>query len=766
MTIPFLDPEYEDELNNLVPEDIEYEDEGETEDEGQMPGAVEPYVAAASGVTTVVTDANAQRANEEVEPNDVETATRIALPEDMQLRALSRALYGDDFPLAEDNDGDDAAQWVSWVRGRWNERRMAIETHMHLVERNRLFRAGQQWVSATGLGPWREPVRPTESSRIVYNLMDKALDSRLQVITEQRPGFSVNPMTLDPDDQRKAEARQSALEYAYEAQSMAGVIHEACYWAQTDGVSGLHVYWDAEAGPWDEAMGENGEKKPLGDLRTDVVRVEQFRVSANASQTKKPYYVILREVIPAVEAAQRYGATGAVASGNAGDVALGDGADSLGDNGALSQWTMQLSNPGEADRLRNADVVERFTVYVDKHPDLLPEGLQCVIVGDALVMGPMPLLFGTIPFVRVTDGSTDPSYYPRPIMEQWIPHQQRINALMSKWVDSIRVNSGGRLLARPGVISKETFIGGLTSVVEVTGAGSLNDAVAPMPNFSVANDVKEALALEKKAFEDASGYNDTSRGQFSSSSSGRAILAAREQLERVFAPSVLAIANAMTEWAKVTLAGMAWGYDVPRDLGTVGKSRPDLARALNAEDFDGTADVRVEPETLMPMPKAMRLFLLDELFQKQMIDARQYQRLMPFALVKQIQSPDADQEARANRIADALLTRQTVPPMRWQDNEAIHQDVLERKILLQDDIDDDVIQAADARWRELATQAAQKQGGPPPAAAPAGPQATGGENPFAPSPATVPTATTLPGIAVEPAIAQGAANTFEAFAPQ
>jgi len=49
----------------------------------------------------------------------------------------------------------------------------------------------------------------------------------LQVITAQRLGFSVNPMTLDPDDQRKAEARQAALDYAYESQSMAAVIHEA-----------------------------------------------------------------------------------------------------------------------------------------------------------------------------------------------------------------------------------------------------------------------------------------------------------------------------------------------------------------------------------------------------------------------------------------------------------------------------------------------------------------------------------------------------------
>jgi hypothetical protein len=460
-----------------------------------------------------------------------------------------------------------------------------------------------------------------------------------------------------------------------------------------------------------------------------------------------------------------------VAAGGESTVALSDGGDALGDNGALANWTMSLSNPYEADRLRNADVVERYTVYVDKHPDLLPEGMQCVIVGNAVVTGPMPLLFGTIPFVRVSDGSTDPSYYPRPIMEQWIAHQQRINALMSKWVDSIRVNSGGRLLARPGVIAKETFIGGLTSIVEVTGAGSIGDSVVPMPAFSVANDIKEAMALEKKAFEDASGYNDTSRGQFSSSASGRAILAAREQLDRVIAPSVLAIANAMTHWAKAQLAGMAWGYDVPRDLGAVGKSRPDLARALKADDFDGTADVKVEAETLMPMPKAMRLFLLDEMFNKGIVDAVQYRKLMPFAMTKAIQSPDADQEARANRIADAILTRQNVPPMRWQDNESIHQDVLERKILLQDDIDEDVIQVADGRWRELANQAATKQGGgaqapTPEQAGPAGPQATGGESPFAPSPGMAPTQALLPGIAVEPAQAQGAANMFEAFAPQ
>jgi hypothetical protein len=81
-----------------------------------------------------------------------------------------------------------------------------------------------------------------------------------------------------------------------------------------------------------------------------------------------------------------------------------------------------------------------------------------------------------------------------------------------------------------------------------------------------------------------------------------------------------------------------------------------------------------------------------------------------FAIARDMATPDEDQEARAKRIADAIRTGDMVPEMRWQDNEAIHQDVLEREILLQDDLDPQVIQTAQKRWVDLANQAAQKQG--------------------------------------------------------
>ena len=689
--------------------------------------------------------------NEQMAPNPPEDSPYTA---DENAQALLRALYGDDVPMADPRLAEDRAAWASWGRGLWESRREAVQMHLHLVERNRLFRAGQQWISAQGLGPWREPSRPRDSARVVYNMVDKALDQRLQIMMDQRPGFSVTPTTQDPDDRRKAQAQQLALEYQYEQMLMERLSREAGFWSQTDGVAFWHVFWDADRGPWDERLGERpGEKKPLGDLNCQTLRVEQVRVSPNATATQPPQWVVIREVISKQEAAYRYGVAGLDAA--AMNLSTGNAPTYSGSEG-IGAWVLTQTTIGEGQRLRDEDVTERFTVYLAPHADVLPEGLQIVIVGNEVVFGPKPLLWNTIPVVRIADGSSDPSYYPRPVMEQWIDHQMRVNALLSKWVENIRVNAGGRFLTRPNAIATETFMGGVTSMIEVRGAGSMGDSIQPVNGFSVGNDVKEALALEQRAFENASGWNQVSRGQVTGES-GRAIIAAREQLERVFSPVVAAMAQAYTDWAKITLAGMAWGYDVPRSLGAIGKGRPDLARAVTASDFDGQSDVKVEKASMMPMPMAFRMYLLDNWLQTGVIDLKEYRRRQQFALATNISSPDEDQEARAKRVADAIRQQTPLPELRWQDNEAIHQDVLEREILLQDDLDPTIIAMAQERWTALANQASQKQGGMMPPTPGAGPGPQGG--PPAASvppipPSQLPLASGNPPIGVAPLLQQ------------
>lgn len=653
---------------------------------------------------------------------------------DPQVSAGLSALYGDDFPLLKQHAGPQ--DWASWPTSLWGRHRSGVQSRLHLVERNRHFRDDNQWISSNGLGPWREPPKPRDAARIVDNMIAPALEQRVNLVIEQRPGFRTRPASGDADDVKKAEAGQAALEYQWEQQKMGGansVSQEAAYWAGTDGVSFLETYWNPDAGPWHEteemqdgagtqlAPSSSG---PLGDAKTRVRRIEQVRVSAEATATQRPWYWIIRETIPTAQAVKEHGP--GVLTG----LSQGYGGSADPDRGTLTGGRIVGGYllPDVDEMVKDQPTTDRYTVYCDKS-EFLKQGLQLTVVGQQVVAGPMPLLTGVVPMARWTDGSADPAFYPTPLMDRWISVQQRQNALWSKWIEGIRKMSGVNLLARKGSIAQDTLKGGVMNIINVEGASNLNDVVKEIGAQSMSSDLKEALAANQARFEHLSGWSDASRGSFNAGESGRSILAQREVLERIFAPPITAAADAMTVWAKNTLAFMRWGYDLPRTIAVEGKGRTDLGRALHADDLDGVTDVFIDAETLMPMPKALKLFMLDQMLDKQLISPEEYRRRQPFAFVQNLNTPDTDHYARAMRVVEAI--KQSANPMalpiRWQDSESIHQDALEREIILQDDQPPEVIMAAEQRWMLLAQQAQMKMGVTAPMPGPGGPPGPDGQ---------------------------------------
>lgn len=691
---------------------------------------------------------------------DVGAPTQV--DQDPVIRRAMEILYGGDFPLL-DPDADDG-DWAGWASGLWERHSSGVQTRLHLVERNRLFRRGAQWVSAQGLGPWREPPKPRDAARVVHNVIAPALDQRVQLVAEQRPGFETKPATQDPADLKKAEAQQFALEYEWDQQEMPRVLQELAYWAGTDAVSFCELRWDPERGPWHEAfgvdqmgqqvpLGPDGQpamephRFPLGDIKPVVRRIEQVRVSADASATVKPWYWIIRETIPAAQAVREYGPEvmkdASTTSGRFGEQL-----------GMTQTPAMRLGYllPQDDELYSDQETIDRITVYCEKS-EYLAKGLHLIVVGQKRVYQ-SGLMWGVIPMARFTDGTTDPSFFPGALMDGWIECQMRMNAVLSKWVENVRLNAGPRILGKQHAIVGETLVGGTMSVIEVKGLGGIQEVARPIDGFSLAPDALKLFDLEMKTFEDLSGWNQVSRGQFSSEQSGRAILAIRESLERVFAPPIQSASNFAVDWSKITLAGMHWGFDIPRTVGVVGSGRPDLGRALVSDDFDGVIDVFVDPETLMPMPRALKQVLLKEMLQLQVMSPQEYRRRSAFKYVRQINSPDEDHEARAKRCAEALRNGQMLQVL-WQDNEAIHQDVLERELILPDDTDPMIRQMAEQRWDMLAQQAVMKaqamggmmmplvggpSSGPPgPGGAPGGgPPAPGGEGVQDPSQGAAP----------------------------
>ncbi len=636
-------------------------------------------------------------------------------------------VYGSEFPAAVDDFSRTA--WSHWSQSLWDKTSESMSPIIHLVERNRLFRQGIQWISSANGQPWRAPTASRDTVRVVENLVGPALDLRAQVVSENRPGFRANPASSDPEDMKKAEAAQALLEYQFDNQRMEGIRREAKFWAGTDGVAFIELLWDADKGPWEElpvfgsqAAAGATERVPLGDIVPRVRRVEQIRVSPGASFSVPPEYLLVQEVCPSAPMVARYGPQ--ILDKNS--TQEGPGAQ-IRMSGLFKGGYEQ---PEIDQLLKGHPTINVTTLYVVPSA-LLPEGLMVRSVGCyAVFVG--PLLPGVIPVAVFRDGTSDPSFFPQPRMVQWLEAQQRINMVKSRWVQAVRTNAGGKVIAREGAIVSETMTAGETHVMTVRDARPFDDLIKPMQQMSVGNDAKELLDREIKSFEDMSGYNDVARGQMTDDQSGRAILAIREQLERQFAPDVTAAAEAMQEWAKITLAWCRWGYQMDRTLGVVGEGRPDLARVLCSDDIDGVTDVFVDPETMMPMPRSLRLFVLNDLQSKGLIDPREFRRRFPFAWTRGIQSPDEDQESRARRVVEAI--RQSgdpnALPMLWVDDEAIHQDILQRELLLPDNLDPMIREAAWQRWQMLANQAAMKAAGMPPqpgmgspSGAPAGPEA-------------------------------------------
>lgn len=702
---------------------------------------------------------------------------------DEQTRRAILALYGAKCPLVDEMEGRTVADgdYVAWARDLWERHRGGSQKRVHFAMRNRLFYQGHQWVSSSGpalTGIWREPPKPRDAARRVANMIRPALDQRTQIVADQRPGFRVEPQDRSPASIKRAQSRQIALEYQHKQQDMARVIREARHWAGTDGVSILRTFWDPDRGPWSESFEPTGEtgpdgsvmmgepqRRPMGELATKVYRIEQVRVAANATATEKPHYWVLREVVSTAAAVATHGPGVLGEHGEAGGFSTHEGGvERRGDTVSADEL------------LQDQPTLERFTI--DCAPsEFLPDGWTVVVVGEALVYsGPLPM--GVVPNVPFRDGSADPAFFPEPVMDDWIADQMTANAALSKWIERERRSANGAFVTRAGSVVGETLIGGLSSNIEIKGDPNrpISDHVMPAPMTGVDSGPQKLYELAVKNFEQKSGWNDTTRGTFGSGESGRSILAQREQVEQVFAPDVNAAAEAMVGWAEVCCAGMATYYDEPRRIAVAGKSRPDLGRELTREDFDGVADITLDPETLMPLPRALRLALLQQLYEQQILTADEYRRRLPMAYTRDLETPDDVQHARAQRVAMALLNGDDPGPILWQDDEAIHQTVLDTEIILSGDAPPEAQAAAQARWVALAQQAQMKSGmGAPMAALPGAPGdpmgGAGGAVPEAPmDPALQPTSTNSPGVAAAPlaleSSQEAAVGTFESVTPQ
>lgn len=672
-------------------------------------------------------------------PDDVVEVTSSTVGDDgtenPKARREQRRLFGEEFPGVS----KDGKAWRRWIDARLREQESTMRDKRLHWARHRHFWQGRQWISSRDGRTWREVNADDNEVKQTLNLVGPALDYRIGLVAEQRPGFKTEPLGSGVEGQEMAEAQQRVAEHYYNKLKGLKLMRDAQTNAQTDGACFLHVYVDKAAGPKREdvrlvpptdprysnlkALGyevrmdgnlvlplnEEGQVAGVGtevrtfnegDIATRLVLAHEAFFDPEARTVNGPYdkarWCIIRRVRDVKSARIETGDDSLESEATA--VALGDPVLDTGDLPGFPTPTgfQRGLPPFPSTRLRPREQgVFDFLVYVAPNEAAgMPNGMYRRVIGDKVVEDFDELPGGRIPLARMTDGSADNEMFPRPVMMQWVPDQITINAIVSVLLQHIRIFGLGRMMAQKGTVINETY----TSIV-----GSLLEYTGQTPQFQqgvhASGDVWRMLDFFVKKLEDKTGWGDLARGAMGGASlqdvSGRALLGAKELFERVFGPLIRATAEGMSEWACLIVDYARWLFQTPRLIPVAGRS--DLAKKIKGEDLGEESVVYIDPRTMTPLPAALRHQMLFDMMQQGLISKDVYMKNAPFGEIRDIHYGGQEQWQRAQWVNMILeerwqelvaldpLTRFDPATggvaMWWQDEPEVHKEALQQIML-------------------------------------------------------------------------------------
>jgi hypothetical protein len=657
----------------------------------------------------------------------------LSLPTMDKLKRLRRK-YGQEFPdLGEKDEERLAAAWRKWMESQREAQEPQMRDRRLHWARHRNFRVGNQHISSRDGRTWREPGADKNTVRAVVNIIGPSLDFRHGVIAEQHPGFRHNLSKATIEARERAEAQQAVSEHYFHKTGAWRTFRDAIYHAQTDGVCFVHVYVDKMAGPRTlntlqitqddprfagfQAQGyeldptgmilvplsEQGDIAPAGTVPTEIAEgdlvsrivlahdtfVDPEARTLNGDGERARWFAVRR---PRDLHTVRIQLDNPSLKAEMLDTVI-DPSDTPMES--VQNWNRGLPPFPSSNRMRYKECVYEWTIYIPPDGEDLPEGLWVQLVGDQIVDGAAELPGGVIPFARFTDGSPDPSFYPRPTMSDWLGDQITVNALTSTLIQQSRVGGMGRLMALKGTLINESYNNIVGSLLEYEGMKP-----EQLQASRASGDVWQMLQFAIRKLEDKTGWNDLARGQVLGEAgggmqdvSGRAVLGAREMLERTFGPMVQAAAEGATEWAEIIVPLAAWLFgDTPRMI-PITDGRGDLAKMISQEQLEGDVSVYVDPATLMPQPAQLRQQTLIDLLQRGWITLAEYQKRAPYAEIRNVYMGDVDHFQRAQWLNTLIEEKHeqyvvmqptqlyTELPVLWQDEPTVHLAALNELIL-------------------------------------------------------------------------------------
>lgn len=459
---------------------------------------------------------------------------------------------------------------------------------------------------------------PAHRKRYRINYIKSKVIARVAKYTRTPPNPSVIPGTSDREDIFNARASQKALEYITKKANIRQRFMQVMEAVPLTGKAFLAVRWDDKV--FGSAPSKNvitNEIAPtMGEVRVDFVSAFELLVPDPGLENLGDQPEIIRaKLVPLESIKERYGVLAEDVKGESKDADVFLYQRQIADLGSrqsgLASGSSSYGEEGEDQEKKYVLRLEHFVKPCGEYP----QG-RYVVCANRKKLHDVPNLPGTFlavsehnpyPFVEFCDDKAPGQFYPDAFVERMIDLQREYNEYRSKVAESLTMNMFPKVVLWNQMGIDESAFN--NEAGERLNANYIPGMPPPFylnaPN--VAADAWNAIQTIKKEFDDVTMIYPASTGGANGQSSGFQTNLLQEAADQVHGPAIQRNAYALEELYIKVRHLMKMFYDIPRMITVAGRNNIPEVIEFSADSIDENADIRIEPDTMMPPLRSMRL---------------------------------------------------------------------------------------------------------------------------------------------------------------
>ena len=461
---------------------------------------------------------------------------------------------------------------------------------------------------------------PAHRKRHRINHIKAKYVARVAKYTKTPPAPTVLPATTDRDDIFNARASQKALEYLTRKTNLRAQWMRVMQWVPLTGKAFWWLRYDEDRVAYAPTM-LDGQREPImGDVEVDYGSAFEFLPADPGIEVLAEQPEIMRvRMVKCRDIEQRFQLPVGSIPKESNDADLFFYQRQIADLGTRQQGMASRAVTAMGDDISDgyALQIECFTAPCAKYP----QGRYVVVAGHKLLKAHMELpgQFQHVhrnpyPCVEFCDDAAPGQFWPDAFVERMVGLASEYNEYRSKMSENLAMHFFPKL-----VVAKQLNLAEDAYTSEAGERLNVNYVPGiPMPNFlqpsSVIGDAWNVLNTIKREMDDVSLIYPSVLGGAGGASSGFQTNLLQEAADQVHGPAIQRNAMALEEAYYKMRHLMKLHYSEPRLISVMGRNNLPEIYEFTRDSIDEQADVRIEPDSLMPMLRSARVDMIRGMF--------------------------------------------------------------------------------------------------------------------------------------------------------